>query len=102
MHFLDSARWRKPDHILNSDEKGSLINYAYDLTEDEKIRQQCQAREDFEYWERIKLGNFKREIAARDQEIAAKDQEIAARKQEIATMWDEIMELRERLTAVKK
>lgn len=37
MHFLDSARWRKPDHILNSDEKGSLINYAYDLTEDEKI-----------------------------------------------------------------
>lgn len=29
------------------------------LTEDEKIRQQCQAREDFAYWERIKNNHMK-------------------------------------------
>lgn len=32
------------------------------LTEDEKIRQQCQAREDFEYWERMKKLRHQREL----------------------------------------
>lgn len=36
------------------------------LTEDEQIRQQCQAREDFEYWERIRENGHKRELAEKD------------------------------------
>ncbi len=47
------------------------------LTEDEQIRQQCQAREDFEYWERIKENGHKRELAEKDRqyqmELAEKD-----------------------------
>ena len=32
------------------------------LTEEEKIRQQCQAREDFAYWERMKTLKHQREL----------------------------------------
>lgn len=32
------------------------------LTEDEKIRQQCQAREDFAYWERMRTLKHQRDL----------------------------------------
>ncbi len=51
------------------------------LTEDEQIRQQCQAREDFEYWERIRENGHKRELAEKDRKyqlkLDEKEQELA-------------------------
>lgn len=51
------------------------------LSKDEQIRQQCQAREDFEYWERIRENGHKRELAEKDRKyqlkLDEKEQELA-------------------------
>ncbi len=66
----------------------------YDFNEDRLIRQQCQAREDFLYWERIKahhtkeveteLANTKSELADKNAELTAKNNELENRKAELA------------------
>ena len=60
------------------------------LSKDEQIRQQCQAREDFEYWERIRENGHKRELAKLRQELTEKDsfyqQELSGKDQEIADL----------------
>lgn len=78
------------------------------LTEDERIRQQCQAREDFEYWERIKENGHRRELEEKDnfyhQELAKKDslhhQELAEKEKqhqmELAKLTARIAELEAR------
>ena len=58
----------------------------YDFNEDRLMRQQCQAREDFLYWERIKENRNKRmeaKIAEQEAEIATKDAEIARQQAEL-------------------
>ncbi len=61
------------------------------LTEDEQCRQQCLAREDFEYWERIQKNGHKRELKKSQKlkekqyqqtiaEIAEKQQKTAAKR----------------------
>lgn len=55
-------------------------NAMYELDQDRLIRQQCQAREDFLYWERIKANHTKQvedELAVAKAELAAKDAQIA-------------------------
>lgn len=54
------------------------------LTEDEQIRQQCQAREDFEYWERIKENGHKRELEEKDKALTEKDKALAERDKALA------------------
>ncbi len=76
----------------------------YDFNEDRLMRQQCQAREDYLYWERIKENRNKRmeakiaeqeaEIAAKDAEIADKNAELAAVKEELAAVKEELAKLR--------
>ena len=43
-----------------------VVSGVQQLTEEEKIRQQCQAREDYAYWERIREADRKRELQKRD------------------------------------
>ena len=43
----------------NNEYLKEAVSGVRQLTEDEKIRQQCQAREDFEYWERIRNNHMK-------------------------------------------
>jgi len=55
-------------------------NAMYELDQDRLIRQQCQAREDFLYWERMKENRAKRmeeKIAEQEAELAVKDAQIA-------------------------
>lgn len=71
------------------------------LTEDERIRQQCQARKDFEYWERIKENGHRRELEEKDnfyqQELAKKDSLLAEKEKqhqmELAKLTARIAEL---------
>ena len=45
----------------NNEYLKEAVSGVRQLTEDEQIRQQCQAREDFEYWERIR-NNYVKEL----------------------------------------
>lgn len=60
------------------------------LTEDEKILQQCQAREDFEYRERMRENKYKREL---EEKLAEKDNQ---HQLEIAKLNARIAELESR------
>lgn len=64
-------------------------NAMYELDKDRLIRQQCQAREDFLYWERMKENRNKRmeaKIAEQDAVIAHQKAELAARDAKIAEL----------------
>ena len=78
-------------------------NAMYELDQDRLIRQQCQAREDFLYWERIKENRNKRtedqlaaanaELNRQRTELADKDAELERQKAELAAKDAQIAEL---------
>ena len=78
-------------------------NAMYELDQDRLIRQQCQAREDFLYWERMKENRAKRmeekiaeqeaELADKDAKLADKDAELERQKAELAAKDAQIAEL---------
>lgn len=75
----------------------------YDFNEDRLMRQQCQAREDFLYWERIKENRNKRmeaKIAEQEAEIATKDAEIARQQAELERQQVELEKLRSQLKSL--
>ena len=55
-----ATTWREVEMLAQNNEYlQEALSGVRQLTEDEKIRQQCQAREDFAYWERIKNAKMK-------------------------------------------
>lgn len=54
------------------------------LTEDEKIRQQCKAREDFEYWERIKRNHDQQELWVREEALRKKEEVLQEKEAQLA------------------
>ena len=78
---LTAKTWEEIDMLAQNNEYlRETSNAMYELDKDRLIRQQCQAREDFLYWERIKANRLKQlesELTAKDAELAAKDAQIA-------------------------
>ena len=78
---LTATTWEEIDMLAKDNEYlRETSNAMYELDQDLLIRQQCQAREDFLYWERIKANHTKQveaELAATKAELAAKDAQIA-------------------------
>ena len=78
---LTAQTWEEIDMLAQNNEYlRETSNAMYELDNDRLIRQQCQAREDFLYWERIKANRLKQlesELTAKDAELAAKDAQIA-------------------------
>ena len=78
---LTAQTWEEIDMLAQDNEYlRETSNAMYELDKDRLIRQQCQAREDFLYWERIKANRLKQlesELTAKDAELAAKDAQIA-------------------------
>ncbi len=99
---LTAKTWEEIDMLAQDNEYLRETSTAmYELDQDRLIRQQCQAREDFLYWERIKenrnkrietelaetkaeLSNQKAELAAKNAELADKDAELERQKVELA------------------
>ena len=72
-------------------------NAMYELDQDRLIRQQCQAREDFLYQERIKENRNKRveaELANAKAELANKNAELEQQKAELEQQKAELAKLR--------
>ena len=108
-HVLTATTWEEIDMLAQDNEYlRETSNAMYELDKDRLIRQQCQAREDFLYWERIKanhtkqvetelaetkvelenqkaeLENQRAELASKDAELAAKNIELDKQKNELA------------------
>ena len=78
---LTAKTWEEIDMLAKDNEYlRETSNAMYELDQDRLIRQQCQAREDFLYWERMKENRAKRmeeKIAEQEAELAVKDAKIA-------------------------
>ena len=87
---LTAKTWEEIDMLAQDNEYlRETSNAMYELDQDLLIRQQCQAREDFLYWERIKANHTKQvesELAEKKAELAAKDAELAAKDAQIAEL----------------
>ncbi len=75
----------------------SAVVTLAELTEDEQIRQRCQARRDFESRERKRLNQIKKDRA----ELTATKTELASTKAELADKNAELAALRAELAALK-
>ncbi len=99
--FFKSETWEEIIMLAKQDTNiAAAATTIYQLSEDERFRQQCEAREDFELrqrsWENrvLRLTN---EIEAKDEEISAKDEALTAKNEEIASKNEEIASLRAKL-----
>lgn len=72
------------------------------LTEEEKIRQQCQAREDYYFWERVKNYRQEKALAERDEIILQKDKALQQKDEALHSMEDELARLRAELASLKQ
>jgi uncharacterized coiled-coil protein SlyX len=83
----------------------------YELSEDERIQQECEAREDFLLRQQgltdtiteqgQKIAEQDQKIAEQDQTIAERDQTIAEQAQAITDLKQEIARLKEHLASQK-
>ena len=84
---LTAKTWEEIDMLAQDNEYlRETSNAMYELDKDRLIRQQCQAREDFLYWERMKENRTKRmeaKIAEQEAELAAKDAELERQRAEL-------------------
>ena len=84
---LTAKTWEEIDMLAQDNEHlRETSNAMYELDQDLLIRQQCQAREDFLYWERMKENRTKRmeaKIAEQEAELAAKDAELERQRAEL-------------------
>ena len=98
---LTAKTWEEIDMLAQDNEYlRETSNAMYELDKDRLIRQQCQAREDFLYWERMKENRTKRmeaKIAEQEAELAAKDAELERQRAELERQRAELEKLRAQL-----
>ena len=102
--LFKSTTW---EEITMLAQKDSMIqeasNTIYQLTQEEQIRLQCEAREDYYYWKRINDNYVKRleeDNAQKDAIIARKEAAIADKNAAIANRDALIAELQAKLDAI--
>ena len=88
--LFNATTWEEVDALAQNNEYlQETISGVRQLSEDEQIRQQCEARESFVYWERLRniahqqaLDTIKQQAA----ELQEKDNEIAQLRAQLADM----------------
>ncbi len=82
---LTATTWEEIDMLAKDNEYlRETSNAMYELDQDRLIRQQCQAREDFLYWERMKENRTKRmEATIAEQETVIENQKSKLENQRI-------------------
>ena len=107
---LTATTWEEIDMLAKDNEYlRETSNAMYELDQDLLIRQQCQAREDFLYWERIKenrnqrieteLAETKAKLADKDAELADKNAELKSHKAELKSQKAELERQKAELAA---
>lgn len=113
--LFTATTWEEVEALAQNNEYfQETVSGVRQLTEDEKIRQQCEAREAFTYWENVRnnahqqaLNTIERQeealqaahdkLQAKDNELQAKDNELQAKDNELQAMRDELSRLRAEL-----
>ena len=79
-----------------------------ELLADENIRQRCQEREDYAYWQRIRVDMHKQELEKQERVLAERDEALAnlaekerQHQQELIEKDQEIADLKARLAALE-
>ena len=65
-------------------------NTVYKMTSDREIRERCQAREDYLFWERIKNNKHAKELAERDAALREKETELLHKDAVIQSQEEEL------------
>lgn len=88
-----AERWEEIQMLAQGNEyiEKAIVTVAK-LTEEEQIRMRCQARKDFEFWERMRKAHYEKEIKTRDEEILVKDKEIENLQLQIAELQQKLDE----------
>ena len=105
-----ATTWEEIEMLAQKNEYlQETVSGVRQLTEEEKIRQQCQAREDYYFWERVKNYQQEKALAERDEIILQKDKALqlkdAALQQKdeaLHSMEDELARLRAGLASLKQ
>lgn len=105
-----ATTWEEIEMLAQKNEYlQETVSGVRQLTEEEKIRQQCQAREDYYFWERVK--NYRQEkalaerdeiILQKDKALQQKDEALQQKDEALHSMEDELARLRAELAALKQ
>ncbi|MBO5351802.1 MAG: PD-(D/E)XK nuclease family transposase [Lachnospiraceae bacterium] len=94
-HVFSATTWEEIEMLAQNNEYlQETVSGVRQLTAEEQIRQQCQAREDYLYWERIKAAETRRIMAEKDAIIAEQQAELTAQQAELTAQQAELEELR--------
>ncbi len=77
------------------------VSGVVELSEDERVRQCCQARADYELWERRRLARHQRALDEKDNLLAKKDFIISEKEIEITNLTAELANLTAEIAALK-
>ena len=91
-----ATTWEEIEVLAQNNEYlKEAVSGVRQLTEDEKIRQQCQAREDFAYWERIRNNHMKElgdGLARTKDELQLTQEELQQVQSELQQSQDELQQ----------
>lgn len=92
---LKASTWEEIDMLAQNNEYlQEAVSGIRQLTEDEKIRQQCQAREDFEYWERIRTTYYQEELQKREDALHQKEDLLQQKEAQLSAALAELAALK--------
>lgn len=85
--IFKAATWKEVEALAqNKEYLQEAVSGVRQLTEDEKIRQQCQAHEDFYFWENYAKRQHQKELEALEAVVQEKDAQLAAALARIAEL----------------
>lgn len=100
-----ATTWEEIEVLAQNNEYlQEAVSGVRQLTEDEKIRQQCQAREDFAYWERIKNNHMKElgdGLAKTKDELQQVQDALQQKQDELQQTQDELQQTQGELQQAK-
>ena len=92
--IFTATTWEEIEMLAqDNDYLKEAVSGVRQLTEDEQIRQQCQAREDFEYWERIR-NNYVKELG---ENLELTQDELEHTQNELVHAQDELVHAQDEL-----
>ena len=102
-----ATTWEEINMLAQNNEYlQEVVSGVRQLTEEEKIRQQCQAREDYIYWERIRKAKYDSEIQERakiiDEQTETINEQTETINKQASTISDKEQEIARLRTLLKQ
>ena len=103
---FNATTWEEIEMLAQNNEYlQEAVSGVRQLTEDEKIRQQCQAREDFAYWERMRNNRMREqdeELQKKEAILLEKDATILQLEQNCSNLQEDLAHALERIKELEQ